>query len=177
MQWEVLIIPLIALGVWILGTLLKSDDEKAKPGVRRPNGSGRTPARRPVTNLDQFLDEARRRREAEARPKTPSAPPVPRATVARPVLREPPARPSPKAPRVAPLREAVPVAKPTARPVAQVDVVEVVPEAPPAPPAPRAVQPTPIVKQVRSLLSQPQTAGTAFVLREIFDRPLCQRRR
>ncbi len=177
MQWEILIIPLIALGVWILGTLLKSDDEKTKPGVRRPNSSGRTPARRPVTNLEQFLDEARRRREAESRPKTPPAPPAPHATVSRPALREPQARPSPTPRRAAPLREEVPAAKPVARPVAQVDVVEVVAEGLPAPPSPRAAQPTPIVKQVRSLLSQPQTVGTAFVLREIFDRPLCRRRR
>jgi hypothetical protein len=35
----------------------------------------------------------------------------------------------------------------------------------------------PAWRQARDLLARPQTAGTAFVLREIFDRPLCKRRR
>jgi hypothetical protein len=193
MHWEILIIPLIALGVWILGTLFKSEDEKTKTGVRRPGNAAMPPARRPVTNLDQFLDDARRRREAQARAKTPLAPP-PRPAP-RPALREPPSRPVPPPPpsprRVAPpppppRREAVPAAVPAARTEAVVDVVEVVSEASPAPTPPaaaaeptaaRSAQSSPIAQQVRSLLAQPQTAATALALREIFDRPLCQRRR
>jgi hypothetical protein len=187
-HWEILIIPLIALGVWILGTLFKTgEDEKLKKGVRRPgNLPGRGPSRRPVTDLDRFLEEARRRREAEARPKPPPVPPPVRAPVARPPLRERPTRP-----REAPPRVAAPVIRttevPVVRPVEQPPLVEpVLPVAsireatPPPPPAPietRPAQPSPILQHVRSLLSKPQTAGTAFVLREIFDRPLCLRRR
>ena len=180
MHWEILIIPLIALGVWILGTLFKSEDEKTRKSGRRLNSaSPRPPVRRPVTNLEQFLEEARRRREAEERAKAPPAPPPARAPISRPPLRERPPRPA-QTPRVAPAvirREEAPVAVPVARPVASAEVVEAA--VPPllAPYAPRPEQPSPIVQQARALLSKPQTAATAFVLREIFDRPLSRRRR
>jgi hypothetical protein len=175
MHWEILIVPLIALGVWILGTLFRSEDEKIKKGPRRPGSSApRTSGRRPVTNLEQFLEEARRRREAEERAKAPPPPPPP----ARSPLRERPSRPAQK-PAVR--RAEVPVAVPVARlvaPTEAIDVVEVVSASPPpAPTTTREPQLSPMVQQVRSLLSKPQTAATAFMLREIFDRPLCQRRR
>jgi hypothetical protein len=195
MHWEILIIPLIALGVWILGTLFKGEDERQKKDVRRPgNFSGRPPARRPVTDLDRFLEEARLRREAEEKRKAPPAPP-PRPPIARPPLSQRPPRQRETSPRPArpPIRiEEVPVAVPTSRPVAAPAVVEAVlavprpqpvaeaPSSPPPSPVPtttRDTRPSPILQQVRSLLSKPQTAGTAFVLREIFDRPLCMRRR
>jgi hypothetical protein len=196
MHWEILIIPLIALGVWILGTLFKGEDERLKKGTRRPgNLSGRGPARRPVTDLDRFLEEARLRREAEEKRKAPSPPPSPRPAISRSPLRERPPQQRETASR--PVRptvrsEEVLVAIPVARPVAPSAVVEVVPAAPrpqpvteapsssppaSAPTTTRDTRPSPILQQVRSLLSKPQTAGTAFVLREIFDRPLCMRRR
>ena len=123
MHWEILIIPLIALGVWILGTLFKTgEDDKMKKGVRRPGSvSGRGSGRRPVTDLDRFLDEARRRREAEERPK-PSPPPAPtRPKIAVSPPRQRPAPPREEA-RVAPpiaRRAEVPLTVPVARPVAQ----------------------------------------------------------
>ncbi|MHB1426303.1 MAG: hypothetical protein ACYC3I_24325 [Gemmataceae bacterium] len=188
-QWELLIIPLIALLVWIVGTLFKSEDDKTKKGgPGRGNVSGRTPSRRPATNLNRFLEEARRRREGDERPKaTPAAPP-PRAPIARPPLRERASKPREAPPRVAPpviRREEVPVAVPAARAVAPPPVVEPVPTVTPmsdivipaAPTTTRDTHLSPIVQQVHSLLSQPRTAATAFVLREIFDRPLCKRRR
>jgi hypothetical protein len=199
MHWEVLIIPLIALGVWILGTLFKGEEERAKKGVRRPgNLSGRAPTRRPVTDLDRFLEEARRRREAEEKrkaPPPPPPPPPPRPSSSRPPLSERPPRQRetslrPARPTVR--AEEIPMAIPVVRPAAPPVVAEVVVTAPrlqpvaelppPSPPTPiptlqRDVRPAPIPQQVRSLLSKPQTAGAAFVLREIFDRPLCQRRR
>lgn len=170
MHWEILIIPLIALGVWILGALVKGEDDKTKKVVRRPgNGSSRAP-RRPETDLQRFL-EATRRREAEETPK----PPPPRPAIARAPL-----RPASRSKR----RDELPVAVPLARPVAQAIVAEAVVATPvrtePSAPAPTTTRPTqssPITQQVLSLLSNPQTAATAFVLREIFDRPLSQRRR
>ncbi len=186
MHWEILIIPLIALGVWILGTLFKGEDERAKKGVRRPGvSSGRTPARRPVTDLERFLEEARQRRETEERRKVPAAPPPPQATISRPPLRERPSRPREAPPRSAPAvrREQIPAAIPVAEaamPEAVLVAPRVQPSAEPPPITPtttRDTRPSPIVQQVRSLLSKPQTAGTAFVLREIFDRPRCMRRR
>src|SRR5579872_5684220 len=94
MHWEVLIIPLIALGVWILGTIFRTEEEKAKGRPRRPGeGGGRSPQRRPTTELDRFLEEARRRREAAERrqqPEPSARPPEPRPQVVRPPA---PARP------------------------------------------------------------------------------------
>ena len=94
MQWELLIIPLIAVGVWILGTLFKTGEEEiARKGARRPGSpSGRTTGRRPVTDLDRFLEDARRRREKEERQKV-SAEPPPQPTISRPPLSDRPARP------------------------------------------------------------------------------------
>jgi hypothetical protein len=190
MHWEVLIIPLIALGVWIIGTLFKSEDDKTKKGVvRRPlfppqtgggRGGGRTPGRRAVvTDLDRFLEETRRRREPEERRKAPLPSRVPEA---RPPLREQPTRrqepPRPATPVI--VEEAV-VVLPAPRPVVPPQVAEPVASPPSArakPSFPVTSTPSsPIAQQVRSLLSKPQTAATAFVLREIFDRPLCKRRR
>ena len=37
--------------------------------------------------------------------------------------------------------------------------------------------PSPVLAQVAALLRTPQSAGVAFVLREILDKPLCQRGR
>ncbi len=90
MHWEILIIPLIALGVWLLGTLFKNENEVAKRGPRRPGSpAGRPPGRRPVTDLDRFLEEARRRREAEERRKAPSASPARPATTRTPLSERP----------------------------------------------------------------------------------------
>ena len=185
MHWEVLIIPLIALGVWILGTLFKGEDDKTKKGARRPGmGSARPPGRRPTTDLDQFLEEARRRREVEERRKPPPPPQPVRAPSARQPLRERPAQPRPTPERELPAPRArieeVPVAIPGARPSVPFEVAEDVRVALPPSPTPtttRDAPPSPIVQQVRSLLSKPQSAGAAFALREIFDRPLCKRRR
>ncbi len=194
MHWEILIIPLIALGVWILGTLFKGEEERLKKNARRPSAPARQPLpRRPVTALDRFLEEARLRREAEERRKAPPPPPPP--SISRPPLSERPLRQRETPPRPArpPKRtEEIPVALPVARPVTPPVVAEAVlvtprpqpaTETPPSPPppavpiVPRATPSSPILQQVRSLLSEPRTAGAAFALREIFDRPLCMRRR
>jgi hypothetical protein len=191
MRWEILIIPLIALAVWIIGTLSKNEDDKTKKVVgRRPpfspqsgggKGGGRTPGRRAAaTDLDRFLEEARRRREPEERRQVPPSPS--RTPPVRPPLRERPTRP--QEPRLATpviVKEEAVFVLPAPRPLAQPPVAEPVaspPSAREAPPSPAPSTPTsPIAQQVRSLLSKPQTAATAFVLREIFDRPLCKRRR
>lgn len=201
MHWEIIIIPLIALGVWIIGTLFRSEDEKAKKAMgRRPpfspkNGGGRTSGRRVVTDLDRFLEEARRRREPQERRKAPPPPPPSRAPAPRPPLRERPTR-TQEVPRIAQpviVKEEPLVVLPAPRPAASPSIAEPTPTLPSpnlgesrvgelqaretSPPAAPVTRPSPISQQVRSLLSKPQTAATAFVLREIFDRPLCKRRR
>lgn len=184
MHWEILIIPLIALVVWIVGTLAKSEDDRTKKGVgRRGPVTGRQPGKRVVTDLDRFLEESRRRREPEERRK--AAPPPARVPAARPPVRERPSQPRETPRRAAPViaQEEVVFALPSPQSVATPPVAEPVVAAPVAreqsvstpPPAPRTSS-SPISQQVRSLLSKPQSAATAFVLREIFDRPLSKRR-
>ena len=88
MHWEILTIPLIALGVWIIGTLFKSEDEKTKKdGPVRGKIAGRPPGRRPVTNLDRFLEELPPPRGGRPSQRRPSRSP-PRPPEARPPLRE-----------------------------------------------------------------------------------------
>src|SRR5947209_4681140 len=73
MHWEILIIPLIAVGVWLLGTIFRGvEEERQKARPRRPGEGG--PMRRPVTDLDRFLEEARRRREAAEERSNPQGP-------------------------------------------------------------------------------------------------------
>jgi hypothetical protein len=222
MHWEVLIVPLIALGVWILGTLFRSEEEKrTQAPVRRPQGARVPGGGRPVTDLDRFLEEARRRREAAEKrlpvPPDRSDEPVvvrptpprktPEARPVRPSERlQPPARPVPTARPVEAVPVAIPVATPVPTPapapppaprprlaevvletVAQPVPALAVPEPPPplampetsslAAVVPRVQSLSPALAQAYALLRSPQTAAAAFVLREILDRPLCQRRR
>src|SRR5437764_10509315 len=65
---EVLIIPLIALVVWILQYIFRGPEDnkpgnRARPGQARPGA--RPQQRRPVTDLDRYLEETRRRRQQE----------------------------------------------------------------------------------------------------------------
>ena len=61
MGWEVLVIPIIGVAVWIISTLIRGAEEakRAKPAARkRPQK---------VTDLDRFLRDVQRRREAAER--------------------------------------------------------------------------------------------------------------
>src|SRR5436190_7348054 len=98
--WEVLLILLVPVGVWVLSTLLRGE-EKQPPRGRTPAGGPHPAQRRPVTDLDRFLEEARRRREAaERRPRDTGTepPPLPMPRPAPPVAARPapPPRPIPE---------------------------------------------------------------------------------
>lgn len=199
MHWEVLIVPLIALGVWVLGTLFKTDDDpRARPGQRR-QGFGQGPTRRPVSDLDRFLAEARRKRETGERPR-PAPQPTQAATPPRPARSStdaplaqrvrPPTVPPPQrqpAPTPPPQRRrpepTVPVARPAPAPQPEPPTVEpivaVVVEPTPVVPErkPVAAKPAvaPALAQVLAMLRSPGVARTAFVLREVLDPPLCRR--
>ena len=194
MHWELLIIPLIAVGVWVLGTVFRgAEDERQKALRQRRPGGPRPPQRRPATDLDRFLEEARRRREAAARPAPPPRPAVeprpaePRAPERRPLRQREPERPTAVTRRPEPLPPPAPpeaiVAVRRAEPVVEARPAVVVEAAPP-PPAPAVVQvrartasAAAIQDQVAALLRSPQAAGAAFVLQEILGPPLCRRRR
>jgi len=66
-MWEILIIPIIGVAVWIISTLLRGEEEAKKP-------SGERGSRKPekVTDLDRFLREVQRRRQAGEREPEPS---------------------------------------------------------------------------------------------------------
>jgi hypothetical protein len=207
MGWEVLIVPLLALVVWILGTLMRQDEDprvrqrQRRPGMEGPFG----PGRQPVSDLDRFLTEARRRRELAEKGLPVPPPPAPAPPPRRPPTPAPrprPTGPTPsrsaapppprrqrdepmtvvKAPAPRPARQDQPKGPiPVLLPVPQAEVaVEVVSamRVPVAAPEPTPAAPvSPAVAQVLVLLRSPQSAATAFVLREILGPPLCLRRR
>jgi hypothetical protein len=201
---EFILILLVPLGVWILSSIFKSDDER--PAGRAANGNRSPVQRRPVTDLERFLEEARRRREMaggrqQASPEPPRpAPqrerrPTPLPEQRQRVPQQPPRRrqvegPAPRTNRPPVLLEAVPEALPVVTPVARGEAVRVeatvepvasaaaMPVAAPTPPRPAPrITTSPAVRHLAALLRSPQTAGTAIVLREVFDQPLCRRRR
>ena len=198
MPWEVLLIVLVVVGVIILATVFTNSNEQPKnrqpPRDLRP----RTPNRRPITDLDRFLEEARRRREgreaAEPRPRpAPTVAPAPAPPRPAAPPRERPVRTVPDQP-TRPAKVAPPAPSPRREPVVveAVPVFELVPEpearrletvAPPPPPAPaRPVQHqeprklSPTMAQIVTLLGSPRTAAAAaFVLGEVFNKPLALR--
>jgi hypothetical protein len=193
MQWALWLIILIPVGVSILSLLFRTREDPRRGGAFRPNRPGMggpRPARRSVSDIDQFLEEInRRRREAAERRKATDplavpAPPPPVARPAPPVPRsKPPRRPDRdvKPPRQRPrisepepvVAEAVPVYEP-APPLS-------VPQEPAAiPAAPSTTRPrvlSPAVAQALPLLRSNQGLRTAIVLQEIFGKPLARRSR
>jgi len=126
--WESLIIPLIALAVWILSTVFRGEEEQPKERPRRPGTEGRPrPPRRGTTELDRFLEAARARRNKPiAKPDEQERPPQPEPVVleAMPVEQPPEKlrpRPSPiveRQPRPRPAKASPPLAEPVRPPVA-----------------------------------------------------------
>jgi hypothetical protein len=209
MDWRFVLILLVPLAVWVLSSIFRPSEEERR-GERRRAGEG--PPRRPATELDRFLEEARRRKGAGRPAEAPERPPEarPEARVERvPLPARPVAPAAPPRPRQAPAAErrpslgregraaepAPPPRRPVAEPALVVQPVLVVPPPPPPPapaaPAPVVLAPAPPVggavsrkperptstflTQLAALLQKKETVGAAVVLREIFDRPLCDR--
>jgi hypothetical protein len=196
MLWHVLLILLIPVAVVIVATVFNAGNKKP-PSRGDGENSGRS--RRPATDLDRFLEDARRRREAAERRQAPPRPPAAELVQPRP---RPAARPTPVHPPVqtpVPLRNqpvppvALPVSPPkivvaeeapppvrtleAARLTARADEAKQAP--PPSPPPAGTVRRenvSPTLRQLTQLLRSPRTAGTAIVLREILDQPVCRRR-
>ncbi|MBI1913287.1 MAG: hypothetical protein HYS12_00790 [Planctomycetes bacterium] len=142
---EILIIPLIALAVWVLQYLFRGPDEnkpanRARPGQARPGN--RPPQRRPVTDLDRYLEETRRRRQQEENRPVIIAEVVPEPPPRiEPERRRPPApRPAPRVER-RPARVPSPAPEPVRRPSVQPETVRPVllESAPVAVPVPEAL--------------------------------------
>jgi hypothetical protein len=184
MHWEFLI-PVIAIIVFIVSSLLRGgDDEPARPVQRQGAGRGQPP-NRPVSDIDRFLEEVnRRRRQAAAqgevatgkqlpvppRARPASTPPTVRRPSERPLPPPPPARvppppPPPPPPVAAPVPLAVPVPAvvlPALRPI-PVQAVDT------------SRSRSPAAEQVVAMLRTPQQLQAAFLLREILGEPRCLR--
>ncbi len=225
MPWQIAVLILIVLVVVVGATIFansadapkrnKSTDLRPEAGTVRPR-----PEKKPVSDLDRFLAEARRRREsAEKRTQPPAPVPLPVAPP-RPANRSPePPRPAPR-PRPQPPVERPRQAKSTRpqpplpsprRPasapepvtVQPIPVFQVIaePEATVRPTAPTPPQQTPVNEvtpataalasnttnersmspafaQIVTLLGSPRkAAAAAFILGEIFNKPLSLRNR
>jgi hypothetical protein len=171
MPWELLVVPVIAVAVWIIGTLIRSAEQ-----AKGPEGA---PRRQPeqVTDLDRFLREVNRRRQA----RQPRDEEEPTARVER---REPPRRPAPPPPP--------PEVIPVVLPVAEVVVAQPAPAAPtlrvheapalPELPADKSARPLPerpesaALASLRKLLRSRDGLRTAVVLQEVLGPPLSRRR-
>jgi hypothetical protein len=178
MGWEVLVIPIIGVAVWIISTLLRNaeDAKQVKPdGGKRPEK---------VTDLDRFLREVKRRQESEREEKRP-----------RRVRREEDEedrverrQSQPRAIRRMPSEEediptVLPVeAVPLAEPVSLVPVMRTV-EAPPLPVMPADTSPASLPARpesralvgLRELLCSREGIRKALILREVLGPPLARR--
>jgi hypothetical protein len=200
---EVVVLVVILL-VWIVSYLVRQAEDAKDLRRRQLPGRGQqtseSPARRPVSDIDRFLEEVQRRRRqgSEQRPivvrEKPSDP--------TPVL--PP--PSPRGTRVQtrgqsrrPAVASVPVPPAASRDTGRARLLEaavvleaqpVQPDAPlvqtsaaslgfpPQPAAPVSVitEPSfPALESLTALLRSPESLSTAIVLREVLDQPLCRR--
>jgi hypothetical protein len=70
MDWPWIIFTLVGVGVWILVSVFRKAEEERQRNLPRPmaRGPNRGPGQRPMTDLDRFLEEARRRRDQGQRP-------------------------------------------------------------------------------------------------------------
>jgi len=186
------IVPLIALAVWILSSLIKGAEEPAKA-----EGKGQPPGAppRPQSEVDKFLEEInrmRRRQEQEQRRESPAARPQPvqnipevipveqgapnfeekrRPTVVRPAV----VQATVQAQRARPAKQRRTEAKPAAvRPAVPVAAPLAPPPQPPGRPAPKV---SPAVAQLHALLRSPQAAQAGILLHEVLGPPRCRRRR
>lgn len=184
MDWQAWIIPVIAVGVYIVSQLMSREANKrpaarpTPPPPRPPEEPAAKPGQRPArvsTEMDRFLEEVRRRQKPPPKPREADQPqPSPRPAATIPVRIPEPVRtrvskPAEVIPRAIPVLKAVPLpAAPELSAPPQPAVVAM----PPPRPATKAVL------QVRELLKNPQGLAAALVLREILDKPVsCRPRR
>lgn len=188
MDWPVLIIALIPVAVWILSTIFRGAEELRDKERSQPTGASPQVPKRPTTELDRFLEEARRRRDTAPKQAKPTiAPPLQEALpVARPSEPPPPVRREEKIDRPAkrPASERKPPSAPVQPPPRVVEMPVVQSESAPvsSQPAPSPTPPTRphrpslLLNRLSTMLRDRDSLATAFLLREIFDRPISQRR-
>jgi hypothetical protein len=198
MHWDnIWIVPLIALVLWILSSLIRNTEEQARDRPDRPRPPRPDEPPRLPTEVDKFLQEINRmrRQQAEERRTEPRAEPPPPPVESIPEVvpveqtapdferRRPPVVVAevPRPERVRP-RPVVRVRRPEPRPAPAAPpraVPVAVPMPPPAPPevqihAPRV---SAAVPQVFAMLRSPQNVQAAILLQEVLGPPRCRGRR
>jgi hypothetical protein len=191
LEW---LIPIVVLLIWIVSSIFKNTEEDRAAARKREAagqiGEGR-PSRRPVSEIDRFLEEVnRRRRQVAERERVPAPPPAarpPRSAPRSQATRTPSATPvarrsSPRASeRPIPVEAVVvaEVARATA-PIAQVvDAQERQPLPPLAPsPLPEvSAGPNPVLTQLSTFMQSNDSLRAAMLLHEVLGPPLSRRRR
>jgi hypothetical protein len=183
MNWQIWIVPVIALAVWILLQMRAPDAPPQQPRQRPPEGDR---PRQPSGDVGRFLEEIERLRR-QAAPERRERPPM---VEAAPVESTGPAafeRPSPPPPRVEKpkkVKKPRPVPVTVVAPAAALPILDVLPVDPPrphvaptvaAPQKPRRIAPA--AAQLTSLLQTPGSLQTAILLQEVLGPPRCRRKR
>ena len=177
----------IAVGMWILGSVLRNASQEKRPPQDRSGGA----ARRPSSDLDRFLEEARRRRGEDSNPTVSE---TVQAVERRPQEKKPqqrrqqrPPNQQPRRPRQAPAT-VIPVVLAEIRSTAFVEPISpltapaailatgIGSAAPPIPVVNRSgTSVAPALAKVIALLRSMEGLRSAVVLNEIFGAPRCRR--
>jgi hypothetical protein len=167
MPWEVIILPVIAVAVWIIGTLIRNAEKEQGPAGAPPRKAER------VTDLDRFLREVHRRRQMGERAEERPEPSERRREPAPPPVRRPPPRQE-----ELPVDEVVVVESPAPAPALRVHEAPPLPDVPSDKSArPPAQGPEPVaLGSLRRLLRSREGMRTAMILREVLGPPLARRR-
>jgi hypothetical protein len=190
MDWISYLVIFLFVAVYILNQLAKSQQQKPP---RPQRDEDEAPRRRPVTQLEKFLEDMQRRKEGEdVRTAAPiyeavEVPPKPAAPRSLEQRRKSAAPAGKKPPRRAEARVVIEPSRQLAMPSLAPAAVPENQTLPPPPDAPQAIHrpealpakapQSPAVKMVHALLKNRQALGAAFLLREILDRPRCRRPR
>jgi len=185
-EWVMLIIPAVAVAIWAIRTAMEKGAEPNRnlPPQGRPAGRPRSAS----AEIDRFLEEVNRRRQEQqrqarrpvepppARPVTVEIEPTPPSR-ARPVYRPRPAVPPPVR-RPIPEPVVLAVAEPVIPEVIAAPTVANFTSPTMAPQPPRVSRPVPpYMQELSAMLRSPKSVRTAFVLTEVFGKPLSRRRR
>lgn len=184
MNWQIWIVPVIALAVWILLQMRAPDAPPQPPRQRPPEGDR---PRQPSGDVGRFLEEIERlRRQSAPERREPSPPLTESAGPAAferpsPPLPPPPPRPRVEMPKV---KKPRPIPVKIVAPTATLPILDVLPADPPRPQAaptvaapqkPRRVAPA--TAPLISLLQTPGSLQTAILLQEVLGPPRCRRQR
>jgi hypothetical protein len=187
-DWFVLIIPAIAIGIWAFRNVIERSNE-ANRNLPPP---GRPAAQRPrsaTAEIDRFLEEVNRRRQMQQQRQTQT-----RRTQEPVTLEAVEVMPAPSAPRARPVaaRPRPAAQPPVRRPVVQPEIVIAAVAQPPsmdatptsstsarfetAPIAAVVTRPlSPHLQQLRKLLVTAAGLRNAFILNELLGTPRCRR--